>query len=224
MPGPLLFTQHPEVIYGLFGGLFTANLAMIPLGILIMTPCLWLVTQPKPLLSAGIYALIFTGIFSINNDSFDIGLALVAAILGYGLKYFKFPFLPLVLGTILGYMLESSFRRALLMSDNDYIDLCDRSDRRQHDRRWPALFVAELGRPFVVGQPAASVQRRSPEIEMALRSSNRVGPAVLAGSRRSQRVDLARRWRLSRHRLAAIEAGAADASEPNSVSLQGTAS
>ena len=85
-----------------------------------LTPCLWLVTQPKPLLSAGIYALIFTGIFSIHNDSFDIGLALLAAILGYGLKYFKFPFLPLVLGTILGYMLESSFRRALLMSSNDY--------------------------------------------------------------------------------------------------------
>ena len=120
VPGPLLFTQHPDVIYGLFGGLFTANLAMIPLGILIMTPCLWLVTQPKPLLSAGIYSLIFTGIYSIHNDSFDIGLALIAAILGYGLKYFKFPFLPLVLGTILGYMLESSFRRALLMSSNDY--------------------------------------------------------------------------------------------------------
>jgi putative tricarboxylic transport membrane protein len=47
-------------------------------------------------------------------------MALLAAILGYGLKYFKFPFLPLVLGTILGYMLESSFRRALLMSSNDY--------------------------------------------------------------------------------------------------------
>ena len=120
VPGPLLFTQHPDVIYGLFGGLFTANIAMIPLGILVMTPCLWLVTQPKPLLSAGIYSLIFTGVYSINNDSFDIGIALIAAILGYGLKYFKFPFLPLVLGTILGYMLESSFRRALLMSDNDY--------------------------------------------------------------------------------------------------------
>jgi len=63
---------------------------------------------------------IFTGIFAIHNDSFDIGLALAAAVLGYGLKYFKFPFLPLVLGTILGYMLESSFRRALLMSNNDY--------------------------------------------------------------------------------------------------------
>jgi putative tricarboxylic transport membrane protein len=120
VPGPLLFTQHTDVIYGLYGGLFTANLAMVPLGILIMTPCLWLVTQPKPLLSAGIYALIFSGVYSINNDSFDIGVALVAAILGYGLKYFKFPFLPLVLGTILGYMLESSFRRALLMSNNDY--------------------------------------------------------------------------------------------------------
>lgn len=120
VPGPLLFSQHTDVIYGLYGGLFTANLAMVPLGILIMTPCLWLVTQPKPLLSAGIYALIFTGIFSIHNDSFDIGVALIAAVLGYGLKYFKFPFLPLVLGTILGYMLESSFRRALLMSNNDY--------------------------------------------------------------------------------------------------------
>lgn len=121
VPGPLLFTQHTDVIYGLYSGLFVANLSMIPLGILVMTPCLWLVTQPKPLLSAGIYALIFTGVFSIHNDAFDIGIALLAAVLGYGLKYFKFPFLPLVLGTILGYMLESSFRRALLMSNNDYM-------------------------------------------------------------------------------------------------------
>jgi putative tricarboxylic transport membrane protein len=121
VPGPLLFTRHTDVIYGLYGGLFVANLAMVPLGILIMTPCLWLVTQPKPILSAGIYGLIFTGLYSINNDSFDIGLALVAAVLGYGLRYFKFPFLPLVLGTILGYMLESSYRRSLLMSNNDHM-------------------------------------------------------------------------------------------------------
>ena len=119
VPGPLLFQQHVDVVYGLYGGLFVANLAMLPLGILIMTPCLWLVTQPKPILSAGIYSLIFTGIYSVHNDSFDIAVALIAAVLGYGLKYFKFPFLPLVLGTILGYMIESSYRRALLMSNGD---------------------------------------------------------------------------------------------------------
>jgi putative tricarboxylic transport membrane protein len=119
VPGPMLFQQHVDVIYGLYGGLFVANLAMIPLGILIMTPCLWLVTRPKPILSAGIYSLIFTGVYSVHSDSFDIGVALIAAVLGYGLKYFKFPFLPLVLGTILGYLIESSYRRSLLMANGD---------------------------------------------------------------------------------------------------------
>ncbi len=119
VPGPLLFQHHVDVIYGLYGGLFVANLAMIPLGILVMTPCLWRLTQPKALLAAGIYALIFTGVYAVHNDSFDIAVVLVAAVLGYGLKHFSFPLLPLVLGTILGYMLESNYRRALLMSNGD---------------------------------------------------------------------------------------------------------
>ncbi|MBK8159097.1 MAG: tripartite tricarboxylate transporter permease [Rhodospirillaceae bacterium] len=120
VPGPMLFQQHPDFIYGLYGGLLIANVTLLLLGILIMTPCLWLVGQPKPVLTAGIYALIFTGVYSVNNDAFDIAIALGAGILGYGLKHFRFPFLPLVLGTILGYLIESSFRRSLLVSNGDY--------------------------------------------------------------------------------------------------------
>lgn len=119
VPGPLLFQQHPETIYGLYGGLFIACLSLLFIGVLIMKPTLWLVGQPRPLLSAGIYALIVSGVYSINNETFDLGIAFGAAVFGYGLKYFKFPFLPLVLGAILGYLLESAYRRSLLLSNGD---------------------------------------------------------------------------------------------------------
>ena len=105
-PGPLLFAREPEFIYGLYGGLAVANVMQIPLAILIMTPCLWLVSRPKPYLLAGIYALIFSGVYSINHSLLDLWIVLAAGVLGYGLRYFGFPFLPLVLGLILGHMIE----------------------------------------------------------------------------------------------------------------------
>jgi putative tricarboxylic transport membrane protein len=92
----------------------------IPLGILIMTPCLWLVSRPKPYLLAGIYALIFSGVYSINHSLLDLWIVLAAGVLGYGLRCFGFPFLPLVLGLILGHMIESSYRRSLVLSGGDH--------------------------------------------------------------------------------------------------------
>jgi putative tricarboxylic transport membrane protein len=92
----------------------------IPLGILIMTPCLWLVSRPKPYLLAGIYALIFSGVYSINHSLLDLWIVLAAGVAGYGLRCFGFPFLPLVLGLILGHMIESSYRRSLVLSRGDH--------------------------------------------------------------------------------------------------------
>jgi putative tricarboxylic transport membrane protein len=119
-PGPLLFAREPEFIYGLYGGLAVANVAQIPLGMLIMTPCLWLVGRPKPYLLAGIYALVFSGVYSINQSLLDLWIVLGAGLFGYGLRYFGFPFLPLVLGVILGHMIESSYRRSLVLSQGDH--------------------------------------------------------------------------------------------------------
>jgi putative tricarboxylic transport membrane protein len=119
-PGPLLFAREPEFIYGLYGGLAVANVAQIPLGILIMTPCLWLVSRPKPYLLAGIYALVFSGVYSINQSLLDLWIMLAAGLFGYGLRYFGFPFLPLVLGVVLGHMIESSYRRSLVLSQGDH--------------------------------------------------------------------------------------------------------
>ena len=75
-PGPMLFVREPEFIYGLYGGLAVANVVQIPLGMLIMTPCLWLVSRPKPYLLACIYALVFSGVYSINQSLFDLWIVL----------------------------------------------------------------------------------------------------------------------------------------------------
>ena len=120
-PGPLLFTQHPEIVYGLFGGLVVANIGMLLLGIVILTPTVWLVNRPKPYLLAFIFALVFSGVYSIDHSVFDLGMVLAAGLLGYLLRVFGYPFLPLVLGLVLGYMIESNYRRSLLMTNGDHV-------------------------------------------------------------------------------------------------------
>jgi len=120
-PGPLLFEKHPDFIYGLFGGLFVANTSLFLVGMLVLTPAIWLVNRPKPYLLAAIYALIFSGIYSIDHSLFDLYLVLAAGTVGYVMRIFGFPFLPLVLGLVLGYLIEANYRRSLLLTGGDHI-------------------------------------------------------------------------------------------------------
>lgn len=119
-PGPMLFQKEPEFVYGLFGGLVVANISQLLLGILMMTPALWLVNRPKPYLMAAIFALVFSGIYSIHDSTYDLYLVLLFGVVGYLLRVFGFPFLPLVLGLVLGYLVESNYRRSLELTAGDH--------------------------------------------------------------------------------------------------------
>ncbi len=119
-PGPLLFERAPEVVWGLYWGLLAANIAMLLLGLVILTPALWLVNSPKPYLLAGILCLVVSGVFAIEQSLFDVGLVLFFGVLGYGLRLAGVPVLPLVLGVVLGFMLESNYRRSLMLSGGDH--------------------------------------------------------------------------------------------------------
>jgi putative tricarboxylic transport membrane protein len=90
------------------------------LGYLIMTPCLWLVNRPKPYLMGFIYAFVVSGVYAIEGSLFHVGLALLFGVIGYAMRYFKVPFLPMVLGVVLGFMVESNYRRALVLSAGDH--------------------------------------------------------------------------------------------------------
>lgn len=119
-PGPLLFEKAPEVVWGLYGGLLAANIATLLLGLVILTPALWLVNRPKPYLLAAILCLIVSGVYAIEQSLFDVGLVLGFGVLGYLLRLAGVPVLPLVLGVVLGFMLESNDRRSLVISGGDH--------------------------------------------------------------------------------------------------------
>lgn len=121
IPGPLLFVQHADLVHDLYLGLGVSIVALWIAGYLFMPPSIWLVNRPKYYLIAFIFALVVSGIYAVETSLFHIGLALSFGVLGYAMRYFGFPLLPMVLGVVLGFLVESNFRRALVLSGDDYI-------------------------------------------------------------------------------------------------------
>ena len=119
-PGPMLFQKAPDIVWSLYGGLFFANIAMLLIGLVILSPCIWLVNRPKPYLMAIILALVMTGVYAMHQSIFEIGMVLVIGVLGYGMRLLKIPVLPLVLGLVLGSLVESNYRRSLLISSGEH--------------------------------------------------------------------------------------------------------
>lgn len=121
IPGPMLFVQHAQVVNGLYVGLLVANITMVIVGYIMMAPCIWLVARPKPYLTAFIYALVISGVYSVESSLVHVGIALGFGVAGYAMRYFAVPLLPMVLGVILGFMVESNYRRALVLSDGSHM-------------------------------------------------------------------------------------------------------
>src|SRR4030095_10015125 len=86
-----------------------------------MVRCLLVVRRPKPYLMAFIYALVVSGVYAFQASLFNVGVALAFGVVGYALRYFAVPFLPVVLGVVLGFMIESNYRRALVLSNGDLL-------------------------------------------------------------------------------------------------------
>ena len=119
VPGPRLFEENPEVVLGLYAGSFVADIAQILVGTMILPLCIWLVNRPKPYLSGFILALIMSGVYTVHMSLFDLGIVMTAGLLGYFMRYFGLPFLPAVLGVVLGNLVESNYRRSLALSGGE---------------------------------------------------------------------------------------------------------
>lgn len=120
IPGPMLFVQHADIVRDLYFGLGVSIVALIVAGYVFMPPCIWMVNRPKSYLMAFIFALIVSGVYAIETSLFQVGVVLAFGAVGYTMRYFRLPFLPMVLGVVLGFLVESNFRRALVLSDDDY--------------------------------------------------------------------------------------------------------
>lgn len=118
-PGPMLFVSNTDIVYGLYGGLFSANIFLLIIGFISLKAALWLVNRPRPYVLAFIYVLIFSGAYALNHSMFEPTVVLVMGLIGYGMRYVGFSPLPMVLGVVLGFMVEVNFRRAMLISAGD---------------------------------------------------------------------------------------------------------
>ncbi len=114
-PGPELFTRHPEVVYTLFSSLYVANIFLLFLGLL--GARLWIKAAliPKRLLYPMIFAFSFIGSYAVRSSLFDVGVCLAFGLLGWMLSRSKIHVSPIVLGMILGTMIEKNLRTTIMM-------------------------------------------------------------------------------------------------------------
>jgi putative tricarboxylic transport membrane protein len=117
--GPTLMDDHPDLVWGLLASLFVANALLLVLN-LPMAP-LWarLLRIPRPYLYAGILFFASLGAYSVNFQAFDLALLLAIGVLGFFMRRFGVPVLPLIIGVILGPKLEDQLTTALKISQGD---------------------------------------------------------------------------------------------------------
>lgn len=118
-PGPLLFENSGDIVYTLFVGMLLANILILVIGLLGTRLFTKILLIPKSILSPIILVLCVVGSYSLGNNYFDVIIMLIAGIIGYFMSKAKFPASPVILGLILGPMMESNLRRALVMSKGD---------------------------------------------------------------------------------------------------------
>ncbi|RGZ00370.1 tripartite tricarboxylate transporter permease [Clostridium sp. AM58-1XD] len=119
-PGPLLFRSEGKLVYGIFAALIVANIMMLIvefLGIRIFTKIL---TVPKNILLPIVILFCVVGAFGTNNRIFDVFVMMVFGLLGYGMKKLDFPQAPIILGFILGPIIETNLRRGLMKSQGSF--------------------------------------------------------------------------------------------------------
>lgn len=119
-PGPMLFEMNAPVVWTLIASLFVGNTLLLLLNLPLIKIWIQLLQIPRHYLYAGITTFGLLGAYSLNNSLFDLRLALILGFLGYLFRRFGIPNTPLVLGVILGPVVEIRFREAIQLSNGDY--------------------------------------------------------------------------------------------------------
>jgi len=119
IPGPGLIAQQPALFWGLVASFVLGNLLLLVLNLPLIGLWISILRIPYRLLYPAILVFICIGVYSIRNSVFDIWLVLIFGAIGYGMRLLRFEPAPLLLGFILGPLLEQYLRRAMTVSRGD---------------------------------------------------------------------------------------------------------
>jgi putative tricarboxylic transport membrane protein len=118
-PGPLLFVEQKDFVWGLIASMYLGNIA----GLIVVLTCVPLFAAilriPFSVIAPVIVVICAIGSYTVHNSIFDVWMMIVFGVLGYGFKKLNYPLAPLVLAIVLGDRAEASFRQAMLVSQGD---------------------------------------------------------------------------------------------------------
>ena len=118
-PGPLLFEQQPDIVWGLIASLFIANIMLVILNIPMIRIFTRILAVPNWALVPVIAIITGIGVYAVHATTFDLFLMVGIGIMGYILRKLDFPLSPILLGFILGGLMEQNLRRALSISNGE---------------------------------------------------------------------------------------------------------
>jgi TctA family transporter len=119
-PGPQVMQSNPELFWGLIASMWVGNLMLVILNLPLIGMWIKLLTVPYRLLYPAILVFCCIGLYTLNNNNFDVYMAVIFGLLGYVFYKLQCEPAPLLLGFILGPMMEENLRRALLLSRGDW--------------------------------------------------------------------------------------------------------
>ena len=116
-PGPMLMVDSPGFLYEIVAMLVIADMAKLFYGLTLVRPLLWILLVPRERLMPIVFVLCVVGAYAITSRVFDIYVMLTFGLIGYVLRELRFPMPPLILGLVLGDLLEKNLTRGLVLSD-----------------------------------------------------------------------------------------------------------
>lgn len=119
-PGPMIFTKNREMVNGIFTIAFVSQIMLIPVGFVGIKLFRQILRMPKNVVFVLVLLFSVVGSYAMRSNYWDVGIMLTAGVVGFFLERASVPLAPLILGLILGNMVEDNFRIGMLKSGGDY--------------------------------------------------------------------------------------------------------
>jgi putative tricarboxylic transport membrane protein len=120
-PGPLLFVNSADLVWGLIASMYIGNFMLLVLNLPLIGVWVQLLKIPRPQLYAGILIFATLGVYGMRQSAFDIFLLYAIGLLGFLMRRYHFPTAPVIIGMILGPLAEAQLRRSLSISQGDWM-------------------------------------------------------------------------------------------------------
>jgi putative tricarboxylic transport membrane protein len=118
-PGPLIMVESPQFVYDVVAMMLLASLGILFYGLTLTKILIKILQVPRTVIMPIIFVLCTVGSFAIAARLFDVWVMVAFGIIGFALRHLNYPMAPLVLGIVLGDLLDKSLRRGLVLSDGD---------------------------------------------------------------------------------------------------------